>query len=149
VDWARTGWSEFESIKVTGNLNGATLIDDENNWKDANAYRLGVTYQLLDQTQLRFGYSYDETGQDAAHFSARVPDNDRNLFSIGVSQALDDGWQLEAGYMYVMFNERNYSGVTQYAGRGPDINGTNAIAGKYQAHAHLIGLEVSKTFDAF
>lgn len=149
VDWARTGWSEFQEIKVVGNLNGSTLIDDENNWKDANAYRLGVTYQLLDQTQLRFGYSYDETGQDDAHFSARVPDNDRNLFSIGVSHALDDGWQLEAGYMYVMFEERNYSGVTPYAGRGADINGTTAIAGKYEAHAHMIGLEVSKTFDAF
>ena len=149
VDWARTGWSEFQDIKVTGNLNGSTLIDDANNWEDANAYRLGVTYQLLDQTQLRFGYSYDETGQDDAHFSARVPDNDRNLFSIGVSHALDDGWQVEAGYMYVMFTERNYSGVTPYAGSGPDINGTTAIAGKYDAHAHLIGLEVSKTFDAF
>ncbi len=51
--------------------------------------------------------------------------------------------------MYVMFEERNYSGVTPYAGRGADINGTTAIAGKYEAHAHLIGLEVSKTFDAF
>jgi long-chain fatty acid transport protein len=149
VDWARTGWSEFQEIKVVGNLNGSTLIDDENNWKDANAYRLGVTYQLLDQTQLRFGYSYDETGQDDAHFSARVPDNDRNLFSIGVSHALDHGWQVEAGYMYVMFEERNYSGVTPYAGSGGDINGTTAIAGKYEAHAHMIGLEVSKTFDAF
>jgi len=149
VDWARTGWSEFERIKVTGNLNGSTLIDDENNWNDSNAYRLGITYQLLDQTQLRFGYSYDETAQDAAHFSARVPDNDRNLFGIGVSHALDHGWQVEAGYMYVMFNERNYSGVTPYAGSGGDINGTTAIAGKYEAHAHLIGLEVSKAFDAF
>jgi long-subunit fatty acid transport protein len=98
-------------------LNGSTLIQDTNDWQDANAFRFGVTYQLLDQTQLRFGYSYDETAQNDAHFSARAPDNDRNLFSIGVSHRLDDGWQLEAGYMYVMFNDRNYSGTRPLRGR--------------------------------
>jgi len=148
LDWARTGWSEFDEIKVTGNLQGSTLIQDTNDWKDANAFRLGVTYQLLDQTQLRFGYSYDETAQDDAHFSARVPDNDRNLFSIGVSHRLNDGWQVEAGYMYVMFKDRNYSGTTPYEG-GADINGTTAIAGDYEANANLFGIEISKTFDAF
>jgi long-chain fatty acid transport protein len=149
VDWTRTGWSQFERIRVTGDLNGTTLIDDENNWDDANAYRFGLTYQLLDDTQLRFGYSYDETGQGDDYFSARVPDNDRHLFGVGVSHRLADGWQLEAGYMYVMFNERNYRGAQPYSGRGADINGTTAINGKYEAHANLIGLEVSKSFDAF
>ncbi|MGB5834240.1 MAG: porin [Thiohalocapsa sp.] len=149
LDWARTGWSEFEEIKVTGDLNGSTLIQDTNNWEDANAFRLGITYQLLDRTQLRFGYSYDETAQDDEYFSARVPDNDRNLFSIGVSHGLADGWQLEAGYMFVMFKDRDYSGSRPYSGSGPEINGTTAIAGDYQANAHLIGIEVSKTFDAF
>ena len=104
---------------------------------------------MLAQTQLRFGYSYDETGQGDEYFSARIPDNDRNLFSVGVSHALSDGWQVEAGYMYVMFTERDYTGERPYAGSGPEINGTDAIAGKYEAHAHLIGLEISKTFDAF
>jgi len=149
VDWARTGWSEFENITAIGSLDGTKLIDDGNNWSDANTYRLGVTYQLLDQTQLRFGYSYDEAAVDDKNFSARVPDNDRSLFGIGVSHALDHGWQVDAGYMYVLFKERNYSGAKPYAGSGGEINGTTAIAGKYEAHAHMIGLEVSKTFDAF
>jgi long-chain fatty acid transport protein len=149
VDWTRTGWSEFDEIKVTGGLNGSTLIQDQNQWDDANAYRFGATYQLLDQTQLRLGYSYDETGQGDDYFSARIPDNDRHLFSVGVSHALSDGWQVEAGYMYVMFTERDVSGVRPYAGSGGEINGTDAIAGEYDAHAHLIGLEISKTFDAF
>lgn len=147
VDWARTGWSEFTRIAVTGNRTGAILIDDANNWDDANAYRFGVTYQLLDRTQLRFGYSYDETAQGDDYFSARVPDNDRSLFSIGVGQALHNGWQLEAGYMYVLFNGRNYRGTRPYEG-GAEINGTTAIAGNYEANANLFGIEISKTFSA-
>lgn len=149
IDWARNGWSKFEEIRVTGKASGAVLIQDANNWNDANAYRLGITYQLLPNTQLRFGYSYDETAVDDAYFSARVPDNDRNLFSIGVSRRLDDGWQLEAGYMYVRFRDRDYRGTRPYAGSGGEINGTTAIAGNYEANVNLLGIELSKTFDAF
>jgi len=147
-DWTRTGWSSFDEIKVKGDLNGAILSRDVNDWSDANAYRLGLTYQLQAQTQLRFGYSYDETPQGDSHFSARVPDNDRHLFGIGVGHSLGDGWELEAGYMYVMFQDRNYRSTTPYLG-GAEINGTDAINGDYEANAHLIGLEVSKSFDAF
>lgn len=148
VDWTRTGWSNFETIQVTGDLNGAILFEDRNDWEDANAYRVGITYQLQEQTQLRFGYSYDETPQGDGHFSARVPDNDRHLFGIGVGHHLGDGWQLEAGYMYVQFEDRTYRSATPYLG-GAEINGTNAIDGDYEANAHLIGLAVSKSFDAF
>lgn len=147
-DWTRNGWSRFDEIEVTGDLDGKTILRDRNDWEDANAYRLGLTYDLHEQTQLRFGYAYDETPQGDAHFSARVPDNDRHLFAVGVGHRLDDGWQVEAGYMYVMFEERDYRSSTPYLG-GAEINGTSAIDGDYKAHAHLIGLEISKSFDAF
>ncbi|MEA3638657.1 MAG: porin [Lamprobacter sp.] len=148
VDWTRNGWSSFDQIKVKGDLNGAILFEDVNDWKDANAYRLGISYQLQDQTQLRFGYSFDETPQGDGHFSARVPDNDRHLFGVGVGHSLGNGWQIDAGYMYVKFKDRKYRSATPYV-RGVDINGTDAINGDYEANAHLIGLEVSKSFDAF
>jgi long-chain fatty acid transport protein len=148
VDWTRTGWSSFDEIKVKGDLDGSTILRDTNDWDDANAYRVGATYELQDQTQLRFGYAFDETPQGDAHFSARVPDNDRHLFGIGVGHRLDDGWQVEAGYMYVMFQERKYRSSTPYLG-GAEINGTDAINGNYKAHAHLFGLEISKSFNAF
>jgi long-chain fatty acid transport protein len=45
VDWTRTGWSEFESLDVIGTQDG--LITSESNaWKDANAYRFGLTYDV-------------------------------------------------------------------------------------------------------
>jgi long-chain fatty acid transport protein len=145
LDWTRTGWSEFEQISMRGDLSGAPVFVDENNWEDVNAYRIGVTYDLLSQTQLRFGYAFDETGQPDEYFSPRVPDADRHLFGIGVAHRLSDGWQVEAGYMYVMMEDRTVTGSRPYTGGG-DINGTTAIAGEYDAHAHLIGLEISKSF---
>ena len=64
-DFARTGWSKFDKIEIfaeDGFLNaalGGPLVTSTNNWKDASAYRLGVTYALSDKTQLRFGYTFE------------------------------------------------------------------------------------------
>jgi long-chain fatty acid transport protein len=143
-DISRTGWSTFNDIKVRGKHSGAVIFADQNDWNDANAYRLGATYQLDDQTRLRFGYTYDETGQDDDHFSARVPDNDRHLFGLGLARSLGNGLSLEAAYMYVRAVERDYRGAGAYT--GGDLNGSTALAGDYSMDAHLIGLEVVKVF---
>ena len=144
VDWTRTGWSEFSKLEVKGKRTGQVIFTDTNDWSDSNAYRIGVTYQVLPETQLRFGYSYDQTGQSDDHFSARVPDNDRQLFGIGIAQTIGDGLSVEAGYMYVKANDRKFRGSIPYTGEG--INGTTALNGDYEMDAHLIGIEVSKTF---
>jgi long-chain fatty acid transport protein len=145
-DWTRTGWSEFDQLQVRAERTGGLIFSDTNAWKDANAYRFALTYSLRPTTELRLGYTYDETGQGDSHFSARIPDSDRHLFGIGLAQDLGDGYALEVGYMYVKFKERNYSGTRPYRRLGDDINGSNAIAGKYQASANLVGLELGKTF---
>lgn len=143
-DISRTGWSAFDELRVTGKTTGDEIFVDRNGWDDANAYRLGATYRLNDQTQLRFGYTYDETGQGDEYFSARVPDNDRHLFSFGLAQALGNGLSLEAAYMYVRAEDRDYDGARTYT--GGDLNGTTALDGDYSMDAHLIGLEVVKVF---
>lgn len=144
LDVTRTGWSSFNDLKVKGKNTGTVIFADENDWDDANAYRIGLTYQVQPQTQLRFGYTYDETGQGDDHFSARVPDNNRHLFSIGLAQSLGNGYSLEAAYMYVRGEDRHYRSGTAYT--GTELNGTTALNGDYAMDAHLIGLEIVKTF---
>ena len=54
------------TVSIVGDGRGAdgvTLATSTNNWDDANAYRLGISYQLTPRTQLRFGYTLDKTGQ--------------------------------------------------------------------------------------
>lgn len=142
-DWTRIGWSQFDTLKVKG-VNTGLISEDTNKWHDANAYRFGATYQVRPETQLRFGYSYDERAQDDAHFSARVPDTNRQLFSIGVAQSIANGYSVELGYMYVLGEDRKYRSTTPWT--GGEVNGTSAIDGDYGTTAHLIGLELTKTF---
>lgn len=145
LDWTRTGWSRFGTLEVMGENTGDLIFADTNDWSDTNAYRLGLTWQVRPATQLRFGYSYDETGQPDEHFSARVPDSDRQLFGIGIAQDLGNGYSLEGSYMYVMGDDRNYRSATPYL-PGGDVNGTDALNGDYEMNANLFGIELVKVF---
>ena len=151
-DIARTGWSSFDKLEVyasdpfvNASLGGHPLATSVNDWEDANAYRLGVTWDLSDATRLRLGYSYDETPQDDDRFNPRIPDADRHLFSIGIRQKLADGWELEGGYMYVTWNDRSINQPPP-SGLGAGPNGTALYNGDYEGHSHLLGLGLSKRF---
>jgi long-chain fatty acid transport protein len=143
-DWSRTGWSAFDKLVVESN-SGTEIKNDTNQWDDTNAYRLGLTYRIQPKTQLRLGYTYDETGQSDDYFSGRVPDNDRHLFSLGVGHELAQGWSLDAGYMYVRFKDRRFRGDRPYV-PGREVNGSAGLDGDYEGAAHLIGVELRKTF---
>lgn len=145
LDWTRTGWGDFDRLEVKGTSTGTLIFSDVNDWEDSNAYRLGLTYQVRPDTQLRLGYSFDQTGQGDDHFSARVPDADRQLFGIGIAHRLTQDLALEAGFMYVMMDERRVRSATPY---GPDggVNGTLALNGDYEMDAHVLGIELVKSF---
>jgi long-chain fatty acid transport protein len=143
-DITRTGWSKFKEISIDHASLPVNLLTSTTNWKDANAYRFGATYQLSKKARLRLGYSYDETPQGDDHFSARTPDADRHLFSIGGSYLFTNGWDIDVGYMYVKFNDRT---LDQSAPTIPgEANGSPLYNGAYESNVHLFGVGVSKRF---
>ncbi|GMQ89906.1 MAG: OmpP1/FadL family transporter [Gammaproteobacteria bacterium] len=145
-DIERTKWSTFDSLVITATSvapPGTVLSTNVQNWDDVNAYRLGFTYQLSNKTQLRFGYTFDETPQPDATFTARVPDADRQFVSFGVKQRIST-WDLEAGVMYVKWDDRTISNTTPIGAGDP--NGTNAFNGNYDSTAILVGLGFGKSF---
>jgi long-chain fatty acid transport protein len=148
-DFTRTGWRSFDQLIVDEDQYGTTLLTSTNNWDDANAYRFGITYDITEKTQLRTGYSFDETPQEDTFFSPRVPDADRQLFSLGIGHTLSNGWTIDASYMYVSFDDRTvnidagFSHTAPYAG---ETNGTSAVNGTYESCVHLFGLGISKKF---
>ena len=145
LDFTRTGWSSFDTLDIKETTYGMTALTSENKWDDANAYRLGATYDITGATQLRFGYTRDETPQQDKYFSARIPDADRDLFSIGVGHKLANDWTIDAGYMYVKFEERSISQPV-WDTTTTEFNGTSAVNGDYESSVHLFGLGISKTF---
>ncbi|MDX1823856.1 MAG: outer membrane protein transport protein [Thiohalomonadales bacterium] len=145
LDVERTGWSSFDQLVITAPAAGLT-ITSVNNWDDTWAMRLGAIYAINAKTNLLLGYSFDETGQPDDHFSARVPDNDRQLFSVGVTHDYG-GWTLEASYMYVMLDDRTINSSTPYVpGVTTDANGTDAYDGTYESSVNLLSIGLSTKF---
>lgn len=143
-DVERTGWSSFDSIEISHASAGLTSpTTSTNDWDDAWAYRLGAIYQLSPKTKLLFGYAYDETPQPDAHFSARVPDNDRQLFSVGATHDFG-GWTLEGAFMYVTVDDRTVNSSDTFAGGDP--NGTTAYNGEYENTVSLFSIGASMKF---
>ena len=145
-DITRTGWSSFDILRIynTVGVPVPNPITSQNHWDDSNAYRLGGTYQLNGDTELRFGYTFDKTGMPDAFYSARIADADRHLFSIGLERQLGDGLAIEAGYMLVKFKDKSFRSTV--APSATQVNGTMAYNGDYSTTVHLFGIGLSKRF---
>lgn len=144
-DVERTGWSRFDAIGINSTASGAELVRSTNGWRDANAYRLGVSYDFMPTVQLRFGYALDRAAQDDTHYNARIPDADRRLFSAGIAYNLQ-GWTVELGYMHAVFDDRNYRAPAPFGVYGTDPNGTSAYNGDYAARVNIFAVGVAKAF---
>lgn len=142
LDVERTGWSSFDEIAIDY---GAGTMTSTNNWNDTTAYRLGAIYQMNPKTKLMFGYTTEETPQPDEYFSARVPDNDRQLYSLGMTRDMGD-WTLELAYMLVDVDDRTVNSTDTYTGPGDEANGTTAYNGDYSTDSNLISVGVSMKF---
>lgn len=144
ADVTRIGWNSFNTLRIN---NAISPVVSTNAWEDANAYRLGGTYDLDDRTQLRFGYTRDMTGSGDDHFSARTADADRHLFSLGIGHKVSKDLELEAAYMLVRFDDRTLATSTAFGTYGSDANGTSAYNGTYETTVHILGVGLRKSFD--
>lgn len=148
-DVTRTGWSSFDKLVVDHDQYDVNIVTSNNRWEDANAYRIGISYDFTQATQLRIGYTFDETPQDDKFYSPRIPDADRQLFSLGVGHTLSNGWTIDAGYMYVKFDDRTLDIDPTFVHAAPDAaetNGTSAVNGDYDSSVHLLGIGIKKSF---
>ena len=147
LDMSRTGWSSFDTVEFKSSATGQTILSSDNYWKDSNAYKVGLSYNLTANTQLRLGYSYDETCENDLFFSGRVPDDNRHLYSVGLAHRLPDGWEVEAAYMHVQFDDRDYQASKTFdPSTSTDPNGTTALNGQYELTVDFVGVGVSKRF---
>lgn len=140
-DIDRTGWKSFDKIEVKES-GGNTLTSSTNNWKDSTAYRLGLHYVFSPTFKLMAGYSYDDSPQPDAYFSARVPDADRQLFSLGAKHTLGNV-SVEYAYMHVEVDDRTVNSSTSFAG---EPNGSSLYNGTYESKVDIFGLSLSMKF---
>lgn len=136
----RTYWSAYKELDfnyayaLTGGLK--TSFDDPKakDWKDANAYRIGVTHQYSDKLKLMAGFSIDKTPIPDNRLGFELPGSDAKLYSLGLEYKLSNKTKIGLAYLYDKKDNRT---VSQTGG----INGTFT-----NASAHLLTMSLKYKF---
>jgi len=94
----QTQWSKLDTLDVEFENPAQPETGEELNYKNAKRYNFGVDYKLSESLTLRGGYGFDESPSRPDFRSARIPDNDRNIYAIGASYNGWESWQIDVAY---------------------------------------------------
>jgi long-chain fatty acid transport protein len=89
--WDRTFWSSYDKLdfdhdpQIPNNPYEPAHVKD---WKDTNAFRLGMTYGVTSKVDLMAGIGYDENPVPDDKIDFSLPDSDAWIFSLGMQYAV-------------------------------------------------------------
>ena len=128
--YERTYWSSYKELdfKYPSPLTGVLKLkyDDPKakDWKDVNAYRIGVTHQYSDKLKLMAGFAIDKSPAPESTLGFELPDSDAKLYSFGLEYALNKNMKIGLSYLYDDKESRTVLNPTANAGTNPVPNGT-------------------------
>ncbi|MBE0491575.1 MAG: porin [Sulfurospirillum sp.] len=135
----RTYWSSYKELDFNYDvdLRATALAPFDNpiikNWKDVNAYRIGVTHQYSDTLKLMAGFAIDKNPIPDGYVGFELPDSDAKLYSLGFEYKLDKQMSLGLAYLY---DDKESRSVTQ---RIDSADPKTGLSGTFEdASAHLV-----------
>lgn len=150
LTWDRTYWSSYEELDFNFEsplstnpyanmaLTAAYDLPKPKNWKDADAFRIGITHRCTDRFTAMLGFAYDEAQIPDDTLGFELPDSAALIYSIGAKYRLNDTMQLGAAYLY---NHKKKRTIDSSDANINGINGTFENAG-----AHLLSLGLTYVF---
>ena len=139
ADVQYTGWSVFKELKFV-RTTGAVLSDTPENFSDAWRFSVGATYHYSDAWSFRGGLAYDQTPENTADRTPRLPDNDRVWIAVGAQYRFNRNFTLDAGYVYIPVKTPD---ISQNAG-STAANGL--VSGHYDANVNIFSAQLTYTF---
>lgn len=127
----RTYWSAYDSLDidfvetVPDTVFGAASPKE---WKDVNAYRIGISHQYSDALKLMAAFAIDKNPVPDNKVSFELPDSDAKLYSVGFEYKLDKQMSIGLAYLYDVKESRRVN--TRTISNPAGVNGefTNAAA---------------------
>jgi len=145
-----TRWSQFRHLKAHFNtpaplapgvfLSGLFV---QELWKNTNTLRLGTSYRLADNFELRGGIAVDETPIPARTLGPSIPGADILTLNAGIGYEWKD-LGIDLGYMAVFYKQRNVLNSVLEAN-----NSSNTVApgrDKYQTFNNFVSIHLRYRF---
>jgi long-chain fatty acid transport protein len=102
-DFALTGWSTLDSLKLDVAASGAVpaqKVRTARRYEDALAFRIGAEYQVSPKLVVLGGFHYDETPIRDEYVNPEFNDANRLGVSAGLSYQLSSRFAVEAAYAF-------------------------------------------------
>jgi len=127
IDYKFTRWSEFESLRIRfasplPALGGAVPISAlvfPQRWKDASSVRLGTSYKLTENVEIRAGIGYDQSPIPSKSLGPAIP----GAHIFGLNGGVGYTWGplgIDLGYGALFYRDRRISNAV--------LEGTNVTA---------------------
>jgi long-chain fatty acid transport protein len=109
--YERTYWSSYKdldfnydttlsSLGGTSSPYAAFDVQRPKNWKDSNAYRIGLSHQCTDNLKMMLGFAIDKSPTPDSTLGFELPDSDAKLYSIGFEYKLTQKLKVGLAYLY-------------------------------------------------
>jgi long-chain fatty acid transport protein len=119
-DYQWTQWSTWgrsmAHFEQPTSFHGSHIVADEEfifDWKNTSTYRLGFSYKLSDNYDIRWGVLYDEAPVPDQTLSPTLPDKDRWSIQFGTGYHKGN-WNVDWYAMYLKFKEANITSSNIY-----------------------------------
>ena len=131
--YEKTYWSAYQNLDFDyeSALPNSVLIrafDDPKakNWKDTNAYRIGVT-QAYDKATIMAGFVYDETAVPEETLNFESPGSASMSFSLGGRYKIDDNLDVGLSALYSMKENRTIDATVNTNGIDGEFTNSNVL----------------------
>jgi len=122
--YEKTYWSSYVSLDFDYSDGTAEAVfgsPKAKNWKDTNAYRVGIT-QELDELTIMAGYVYDQTAVSDETLGFESPGSNSQSVSLGARYKVDENMDIGIATLYSMKEDRTID---------PSVLNINGIAGTF------------------
>ncbi len=131
-DLSYTRWNSLKALNVRSSVSGGLVTSETFNYENSWRFAWGAGYKATDKAKLKFGIAFDRTPVRDEYRSARVPDNNRLWLSLGGQWNAGSVGKFDLGYSYLYVIDPTISQGT--------------LQGKYDASAHIVGMQYSVGF---
>ncbi len=146
LEYDKTMWSKYKALdfefKDNVPLALKAAFDDPKlrEWKDTNAYRIGLTHHYNNKLTLMGGFALDENPANSKYLGFELPDSDATIYSAGFDYKYSKSVSFGASVLYDKKDKRSVS-------QGRSTANPLAIEGTFDnASATLVTVGVSYSY---
>ncbi|MFL5741827.1 MAG: OmpP1/FadL family transporter [Flavisolibacter sp.] len=135
LDVNRIGWKSFDTLTFDYAQNTPQLQDtkDVRNYRDAYAFRLGMSYMMSDKLDARMGIKYLVTPVQDGYVSPDVPDATHFNYSAGFGYKFSNRFVLDASFTFEKMKRT-------------DSNTQTGLTGTYNTNLYIPGISFTYNF---